>query len=124
MEVRARVLAVLPDGIVAQMMHSNAVLKVRWATGSAARETDNVEPRTPLLPALSKMRFEQHQIAKHAQIAREQAVHRGQTVTLRVLSCEPPHIVVQVVAAEETPAPSQEAPGAGTTRRRAFLAPL
>jgi hypothetical protein len=108
MEVRARILEVHDDGLVTQMLHSNAVIKCLWAKKS--KPVQHVK---------------QEQIRK-----REQIFEREQTVKLRVLACEPPDIVVEVASVEETPTASASAaqPLPADTvhcpRRRVFLAGL
>jgi hypothetical protein len=113
--VRARVLSVLRDGaatsVVAQLLHSNAVLKL--AVGRWAQEVPDT-PDTPPAPSFGT------NASKPANF-NANTLKPGHEVLLRVLACAPPLVTVEIARAE-APAEAAEASETSETANAAEAA--
>jgi hypothetical protein len=103
--MQARVLAICEGGLVVQFLHSNAVLRCTWHNA-------DIKP-------------EQKQIRD--QIRSNQKHKREQIVTLSVLQCVPPRLIVEVVSVHDSAVCSgydELLASANQLRRRQFLGSL
>ena len=109
--VRARVLSVLRDGaatsVVAQMLHSNAVLKL--AVGRWAQEVPDT-PDTPPAPSFGTN-------ASKPAIFNANTLKPGHEVLLRVLACAPPEVTVEIARAAEGSEAASEAASEAPRKR-------
>lgn len=120
--VRARVLQVLRDGastsVIAQMAHSNAVLKLAVARWSQAAP-DEYEVGPCLLGTNASKLHTQFPVGAGLANASKlpfgaNTLKPGHEVLLRVLACAPPEVTVELAPAERGPADCEARPEAST----------
>lgn len=110
--MQARVLAICEGGLVVQFLHSNAVLRCTW-------HNVDIKPEQKQIREMLSAQF--YQVRSHQNYKREQII------TLSVLQCVPPRLIVEVVSVHDSAVRSgydEILASANPLRRRQFLGSL